>query len=57
MYWNERTFPFLVFPVTGLIETWDVLKYNTYVDSKHCTNRLIETWDVLKFNYLLLLLF
>ncbi len=31
-----------------LIETWDVLKYQTKKQKKQKLKRLIETWDVLK---------
>ena len=34
---------------TGLIETWDVLKWDFGKDSKETRKRLIETWDVLKY--------
>ena len=33
----------------GVIETWDVLKYNWSCWMEYGTDCLIETWDVLKF--------
>ena len=47
MYWNTSlTTVFL--SVLRLIETWDVLKYNTFYLIPEIVERLIETWDVLK---------
>ena len=51
MYWNERS-AHNPDGCSGLIETWDVLKYH-YMKIKMTTkDRLIETWDVLKFLYI-----
>ncbi len=36
--------------IEGLIETWDVLKYDGKVIGCKQEESLIETWDVLKFD-------
>ena len=48
MYWNDRSSMLPVLPVSGLIETWDVLKFKFSNNLSIVTDRLIETWDVLK---------
>ena len=49
MYWNPVKTDCTTFP-TGLIETWDVLKWCSAVEENNTGRWLIETWDVLKFN-------
>ena len=48
MYWNDRSSMLSVLPVSGLIETWDVLKLANKISIFFCDIGLIETWDVLK---------
>ena len=36
---------------SGLIETWDVLKFKYATQTMGFNIRLIETWDVLKYNH------
>ena len=49
MYWNMTPFQNFARYHTGLIETWDVLKYRLSLFVCFFQKRLIETWDVLKF--------
>ena len=52
---NMRCIEILLFSggnISGerLIETWDVLKWQTNIEAPLATIGLIETWDVLKLN-------
>ena len=49
MYWNYNYMIVKLSDRLGLIETWDVLKFDKYFLQNAKDDRLIETWDVLKY--------
>ncbi len=57
MYWNDGTGLAGEEAAKRLIETWDVLKWMTFLLIWFIGLRLIETWDVLKFVYRMYLLY